>query len=283
MAQQTVPTLVETDWLEAGIGDPSIRIVDASWHLPAAGRSGADEFSAAHIPGAVFWDIDAVADPAASLPHMMPDEAVFERHMKTLGISNDQHVVVYDNVSMMTAPRVWWTLRAFGHGNVSLLNGGFVKWQAENRPATAEIEPVPDVGFKAAYDPGMVRSVEDVMANLDTGNAQVLDARSAGRFAGTDPEPRPECRSGHIPGSLNLPFNTLIDPDTATVRPPDELAARLSDSGVDTGRPVITTCGSGVTACVLALAMHLTGKEDVAIYDGSWTEWGSRADTPVET
>ena len=283
MASQSVPTLLETDWLAANLDDPSVRIVDASWHLPAAGRSGADEFAAAHIPGAVFWDIDAIADPSSSLPHMMPDEATFESHMNRLGISNDHHVVIYDNVSMMTCARAWWTLRAFGHQRVSLLNGGFVKWQAENRPETADASPVAAGGYKAAFDPAMVKSADDVSANLDSKDAQVLDARSAGRFAGTDPEPRPECRSGHIPGSLNLPFNTLIDPDTATVLPADALAERLADAGIDNDRPVITTCGSGVTACVLALAMHLTGKDDVAIYDGSWTEWGSRTDTPVET
>lgn len=283
MAQQTVPTLVETDWLAKNINDPSVRIVDASWHLPAAGRSGADEYAAAHIPGAVFWDIDAIADPSSSLPHMMPDEATFESHMKALGISNDDHVVIYDNVSMMTCARAWWSLRAFGHDRVSLLNGGLVKWLAEDRAVTADATPVPDVGFTATFNPAMVRSVDDVRANLDSSSAQVLDARSAGRFAGVDPEPRPECRSGHIPGSLNLPFNTLIDPDTSTIRPGNDLTARLSASGIDPDRPVITTCGSGVTACVLALAMHLTGKDDVAIYDGSWTEWGSRTDTPVET
>jgi thiosulfate/3-mercaptopyruvate sulfurtransferase len=283
MTQEPAPTLVETDWLAENLDDPSVRIIDASWHLAAAGRSGAEEYAAAHIPGAVFWDIDAIADPDSSLPHMMPDEATFEAHMNILGVSNDQHIVVYDNVSMMTAPRVWWTLRAFGHSRVSLLNGGQVKWQAEGRALTADTSAVPDTSFKAAFDPAMMRSIDDVRANIDSTAAQVLDARSAGRFVGADPEPRPECRSGHIPGSLNLPFNRLIDPDTATVRPQNELAAHLAESGIDPDRPVITTCGSGVTACVLALAMHLTGKDDVAVYDGSWTEWGGRTDTPVET
>jgi thiosulfate/3-mercaptopyruvate sulfurtransferase len=283
MTQDTVPTLVETDWLAENLGDPSIRIIDASWHLPAAGRSGGDEFSVAHIPGAVFWDIDAIADPNSSLPHMMPDEATFEGYMKTLGISNDQHIVIYDDVSMMTAPRVWWTLRAFGHNRVSLLNGGQVKWQAEGRSLTANASTVPETNFRAAFDPAMMRSIDDVQANLNNMAAQVLDARSAGRFAAIEPEPRPECRSGHIPGSLNLPFNRLVDPETATMRPQNELAAHLAESGIDPDQPVITTCGSGVTACVLALAMHLTGKDDVAVYDGSWTEWGGRTDTPVET
>jgi len=283
MTQDTVPTLVETDWLAENLGDPSIRIIDASWHLPAAGRSGGDEFSVAHIPGAVFWDIDAIADPNSSLPHMMPDEATFEGYMKTLGISNDQHIVIYDDVSMMTAPRVWWTLRAFGHNRVSLLNGGQVKWQAEGRSLTANASTVPETNFRAAFDPAMMRSIDDVQENLNNMAAQVLDARSAGRFAAIEPEPRPECRSGHIPGSLNLPFNRLVDPETATMRPQNELAAHLAESGIDPDQPVITTCGSGVTACVLALAMHLTGKDDVAVYDGSWTEWGGRTDTPVET
>lgn len=283
MAHDPVPALVETHWLADNIDDSSIRIVDASWHMPAAGRSGAAEFSAAHIPGAVFWDIDAVADPSSSLPHMMPDEATFARHMKALGISNDHHVVVYDNVSMMTSARAWWMLRAFGHDRVSLLNGGQVKWQAEGRAVSDDAPSIPDVDFSATFNPAMIRSLDDLRANIENPAAQVLDARSAGRFAGTDPEPRPECRSGHIPGNLNLPFNTLIDPDTATVRPQADLADRLAGAGIAPGRPVITSCGSGITACVLALALHLTGRDDVAVYDGSWTEWGSSPDTPVET
>ena len=283
MTDTSVPTLVETEWLATKLGNPSVRIVDATWLLPNAGREGIDDYKAGHIPGAVFWDIDAIADPSSSLPHMMPDEATFERHMKALGVSNDQHVVVYDNVSMMTAPRVWWTLRAFGHNRVSLLNGGQVKWQGEGRGLTADASTVPDTNFKAAFDPAMMRSIDDVRTNIDSTASQVLDARSAGRFIGAVPEPRPECRSGHIPGSLNLPFSRLVDPDTATMRPQNELAAHLAESGIDPDQPVITTCGSGVTACVLALAMHLTGKDDVAVYDGSWTEWGGRTDTPVET
>jgi thiosulfate/3-mercaptopyruvate sulfurtransferase len=283
MTDNAVPTLVQTEWLASQLDNPSVRIVDATWMLPNAARKGIEDFSAGHIPGAVFWDIDAIADPASSLPHMMPDEATFERHMNSLGISNDHHVVVYDSVSMMTSARVWWALRAFGHDRVSLLDGGAVKWRAEGRALSADAAEIGDTSFKAGFNPAMVRSLDDVRANLDTGAAQVLDARSAGRFAAAEPEPRPECRSGHIPGSLNLPFNTLIDPATSTIRPAAELSASLAKAGIDSARPVVTTCGSGITACVLALAMHLTGKDDVAIYDGSWTEWGSRTDTPVAT
>ena len=283
MTDNAVPTLVQTEWLASQLDNPSVRIVDATWMLPNAARKGIEDFSAGHIPGAVFWDIDAIADPASSLPHMMPDEATFERHMNSLGISNDHHVVVYDSVSMMTSARVWWALRAFGHDRVSLLDGGAVKWRAEGRALSADAAEIGDTSFKAGFIPAMVRSLDDVRANLDTGAAQVLDARSAGRFAAAEPEPRPECRSGHIPGSLNLPFNTLIDPATSTIRPAAELSASLAKAGIDCARPVVTTCGSGITACVLALAMHLTGKDDVAIYDGSWTEWGSRTDTPVAT
>lgn len=283
MTDETVPTLVDTDWLASQLDNPSVRIVDATWTLPTVDRTGVEDYNAGHIPGAIFWDIDAIADPASSLPHMMPDEATFERHMEALGISSNHHVVVYDNVSMMTSARVWWALRAFGHDRVSLLNGGSVKWREEGRALSTDTVQIPDAAFKASFNPAMIRSLDDMRGNLDTAAEQVLDARSAGRFIGADPEPRPECRSGHIPGSYNLPFNTVIDPGTSTIRPAAELSASLAASGIDTARPVVTTCGSGITACVLALAMHLTGKEDVAIYDGSWTEWGSLTDTPVET
>ena len=277
----TVPTLVETDWVADRLGDSAIRIVDATWYLPTVDRKGIQDYEEGHLPGAVFWDIDAIADPGTHLPHMMPDQATFEGHMKALGIGSDHHVIVYDNIKMMTAPRVWWTLRAFGHGRVSLLNGGLNKWRAENLPLSTDPDDIPDVTFSANFNAAMIRSVEQVWANVASEDEQVLDARGAGRFNGTDPELRPECRSGHIPKSLNLPFNELIDPETGTIRPPKELAARINASGIDSSSPVVTTCGSGITACVLALGLHLTGRHDVAVYDGSWTEWGSREDTPV--
>ena len=255
----TVPTLVETDWLADNLDDASIRIVDATWYLPTVDRKGIQDYEEGHIPGAVFWDIDAIADPDTDLPHMMPDEATFAGHMKALGIGSDHHVVVYDNMKMMTAPRVWWTLRAFGHEKLSLLNGGLNKWRAEDRTLSTDPADIPDVDFAAAFNPAMIRSVEQVWANVTSKDEQVLDARGAGRFNGTDPEPRPECRSGHIPNSMNLPFNELIDPETGTVRVAEELEARIDASGIDAARPIVTTCGSGITACVLALGLHLTG------------------------
>ena len=277
----SIPTLVETEWLAENLDNSDIRIVDATWYLPTVERDGIENYDAGHIPGAVFWDIDAIADPQSSLPHMMPDETTFQGYMKMLGIGSDHHVIVYDNMKLMTAPRVWWTLRVFGHERVSLLNGGQNKWSAEDRPLTTDAPKIPETAFRAIFNSSMIRSVDDIWANIRTSDEQILDARGAGRFDGTDPEPRPECRSGHIPGSQNLPFNELIDPQMGTVLPIKELASRIQAAGIDDARPVVTTCGSGITACVLALGLHLIGRHDVAVYDGSWTEWGGREDTPV--
>ena len=280
---EIVPTLVETEWLAGLLDDSSIRVVDATWHLPTAGRNGIDDYLEGHISGAVFWDIDAVADPSSDLPHMIPDEAEFERHMRKLGIGSQHHVVVYDAVNMMTAPRVWWTLRTFGHDRVSILDGGLKKWMAEDRTLSSAEAEIQDVTFKAHFDPAMTRSLQAVRNISDTNSALLLDARSPGRFSGIEPEPRPNCRPGHIPGSINLPFTNLIDPKTGTVKPVAEIKTLVDEFGVDPDKPVVTTCGSGITACVLALGLHLTGFTDVAVYDGSWTEWGSRTDTPAET
>ncbi len=275
--------LVETDWLADRLGDPGIRIVDATWYLPGVDRSGRDEYAERHIPGAVYWDLDEIVDPADPLPHMLPDAAAFAEHMARLGIGDGMKVVVYDAVGSMTAPRVWWMLRSFGHDDVAVLDGGFAKWLAEGRPTDADAPAIGTGHFTATVRPHMVRDVVAVRANLDSRAEQVLDARSVGRFTGTDPELRPNCRSGHIPGSLNLPYTGLIDGELKTFLPADTLAERFAASGIDASRPVVTTCGSGVTACVLALGLHLIGRDDVAIYDGSWSEWGTRDDTPVET
>jgi thiosulfate/3-mercaptopyruvate sulfurtransferase len=277
-----VDTLVGTAWLADALGAPDLRIVDGSWHMPQARRDPRAEFLAAHIPGAVFFDIDAVADHATDLPHMLPAPEAFAAAAGALGIGDGDRVVVYDTRGVVSAARVWWTFRVFGHDAVAVLDGGLAKWRAEGRPlASGEAAPAPRA-FTPRFRPELVRGLAAMRENLAAPRAQVLDARSAGRFAGSEPEPRPGLRGGHIPGSLSLPYETLYRPD-ATLRPPDDLRAAFAAAGVDPARPVVTTCGSGITASVLALALHLLGRRDVAVYDGSWTEWATRPDTPIET
>lgn len=282
MTDSKIDALVSTDWLADRLDDPTVRVVDATWHLPTVGREGREDYEARHIPGAVFWDIDAIADPDDPLPHMLPDPERFAADMSALGIGDDTHVVVYDSVGMMTSPRVWWTLRHFGHDAVSLLDGGLVKWLAEDRPVEAGAAKPAKASFTPKRPRADARDLEQIRANIASAAEQVLDARAAGRFIGVEPEPRPECRSGHIPNSLNLPFTELIDPETKTILPVTELAQKFADAGIDMNRPVTTSCGSGVTACVLALGLHLLGHDNVAVYDGSWSEWGARQDTPIE-
>ena len=275
--------IVDTAWLGENINSPNIRVIDATWYLPNSGKTGFEDYKKEHIPGAVFWDIDSISDPYSSLPHTMPNEEVFEGHMNAIGISNHHKLIVYDNVKMMTAPRVWWMLRAFGHNNISVLDGGMIKWQAEQRPISKALPIMPKTSFSANLNRKMIRSFEQIEANLITKEEIILDARSSGRFEGSEAEPRAGCRPGHIPESLNLPFNRLIDPQKGTFLPLEKLTKEIKSTALDLEKPVITTCGSGVTACVLALALHLLEKKDVAVYDGSWSEWGSKSETPVET
>src|SRR5690606_23417753 len=236
----------------------------------------------AHVPRTVFWDIETIADRSTGLPHMMPTPEDFAAHMGAMGIGDDTTVVVYDGIGLFTAARPWWMLRAFGHDKVVILDGGLPKWMAEGRPVT-DRPPLQRIAtFTPRLRPELIRDIGAIMDNLRTGKEQVVDARSEARFSGREPEPRPNCRSGHIPNSRNVPYNHLIDPQTRTVLPRHCLKNRFAGVGIDLNRPVVASCGSGVSACIVALALYLVGKKDVAVYDGSWTEWATRKDTPVE-
>jgi thiosulfate/3-mercaptopyruvate sulfurtransferase len=273
--------LVSTEWLAAHLGAPDVRVVDGTWHLPQAKRDARAEFLAAHIPGAVFFDIDGVADLATSLPHMLPTPGQFAAAVGALGIGSGDRVVVYDVRGVVSAARVWWTFRAFGHEAVTVLDGGLRRWKAEGRPVESGAATPAPRAFSASLRPELVRDLAAMRANVASRATQVVDARSPGRFAGTEPEPRAGLRGGHIPGSLNLPYETLYRSD-GRLKEPDELRVAMQSAGVDLVRPIVTSCGSGVTAAVLALALHRCGRPDVAIYDGSWSEWGSLPDTPID-
>lgn len=275
--------LVSTEWLASNLADKNLRVVDASFTLPGVSPNGHELYRKRHIPGAVFFDIDAVADALNPLPHMLPDEKTFGQMMGKLGLGDRHKIVVYDSMGLSSAPRAWWSLRAYGHKDVAVLNGGMPKWLAENRPVTSEIHRYPAATFTARlFKPGL-RDKAQMLANLKTRREQVIDARSSARFAGTAPEPRSGLRGGHIPGSLSLPSDQLSDPKTKEVLPADTLAARFRAAGLDPQKPVTASCGSGVTACALAFGLHLLGWNEAAIYDGSWSEWGLPGSTPVET
>ncbi len=284
MASADPEALISTGQLAARLDDPQVRIVDASWHMPQLGRDPRAEFAAEHIPGAVFFDIDEVADKENPLPHMLPAAAAFAEKRAALGIAADALVVCYDTIGVGSAARAWWTFRAFGHDAVCVLDGGLPKWRAEGRPVAAgEAAPTPAAARAVSARPALVRDLDRVREAVESGGEQILDARSRGRFAGSEPEPRAGLRGGHMPGARNLPFQDLYRPEDKTMKDPAALAALYRDAGVDFDRPVVTSCGSGVTACNLALGLHLAGHRRVAVYDGSWTEWGGRDNTPVET
>lgn len=275
--------LVDTGWLASHLRSPDIRVVDASWYMPAEGRDAEAEFLKRHIPGAVFFDIDEIADTASPYPHMLPSPEKFSARVRKLGLGDGTRIVVYDGAGLFSAARVWWMFRVFGHDDVAVLDGGFPEWlrnglPTESGPAATRRE----LFFTARVNHALLREFDQMLANLATGGETVVDARSAARFNAQEPEPRRGLKGGHIPGSLNLPYASLLDSENKTLLPADRLAERFAAAGVDLSRPVTATCGSGVTAPILAFALHLLGHENTAVYDGSWTEWASRENAPVE-
>ncbi len=282
MAYVNPQSLVSTEWLAAHLDQPDLRIVDATYFLPHLNRNAKAEYLERHLPGAVHFDIDDISDTSIPLPHMLPPPEKFASRVRRLGIGDGNRIVVYDALGMMSAARVWWMFRIFGAREVAILDGGLPKWLAEGRPLEDGQVTLQERHFTARLDNTQVRSKDQIRRNLDTKREQVLDARAAGRFKGTEPELWAGRRSGHIPGSHNLPYNQILNPDM-TFKDADSLRQLYEGAGIDLKKPVVTSCGSGVTACVLAFGMHLIGHRDVAVYDGSWAEWGLPGDTPIET
>jgi thiosulfate/3-mercaptopyruvate sulfurtransferase len=275
--------LVTTEWLAAHLNDPKVKILDASFKLPGVTPLPKDDFLQAHIPGAVFFDVDAVSDHTNPLPHMFPSAEQFGNDVGQLGIGSGDTVVVYDSGGWVAGPRAWWMFISYGHDNVRVLDGGLKKWMAEGRPTESGAASPDRATFKATFDARRVRSMRQLVANVGSGAEQVIDARASDRFEGRAAEPRPGLRSGHIPRSRNVPYNKLIDAATGTMKPLSELREAFSVAGVKLDLPVVTSCGSGVSAAVLTLALYRLGIENPALYDGSWSEWGRSDGPPVAT
>ena len=280
MAQDS-PFTIDADWLQQRLGEPGLTIVDASWYLPAQKRDARGEYEAAHIPGARFLDQDAVSDPDSSLPHTLPSPRHFAQYVGAMGVSADDTIVVYDGPGFFSAPRAWWMFRVMGVFQTYILDGGFDGWKATGRPVTAEPTKIAPSVFHADFDAGRVASLADMRRIVDTGESQIADARGPGRFSGTEPEPRAGIRSGHMPGARNLPYSALSE--NGELLSKDRLRKVIEGAGIDLSRSVITSCGSGITAAVVTLALETLGHTDNRLYDGSWTEWGGLSDTPVVT
>ena len=275
--------IVNTAWLAEHMNAPDLVILDGSWHLPTANRNPKAEYLVEHIPGAIFFDIDDLSDEKSSLPHMLPSTIKFASRMKKMGIGDGMRIVVYDTHGLFSAARVWWTFRAMGHEDVAVLDGGLKKWKAEGRP----LEDGPPITRSPRhYTPRanrqIIRDLDEMKALLAKGGMQLVDARPAGRFAGTEPEPRPGLRGGHIPGSRNVPSPQILNAD-GTLKTAEALTALFKSAGIDPAQPVVTTCGSGVTASMLSLALAVLGQTHAAVYDGSWAEWGQDNGLPIET
>lgn len=275
------PFTVDADWLQNRLGEPGLTIVDASWYLPAQKRDARAEYDAAHIPGARFLDQDAVSDPDSPLPHTLASPQYFAQYVGAMGISADDIIIVYDGPGFFSAPRAWWMFRVMGVFQVYILDGGFDRWKAAGRPVAAEPTKTAPCVFHADFDAGRVACLADMRRIVGTRESQIADARSAGRFAGTEPEPRAGVRSGHMPGARNVPSSTLAE--NGELLPKDRLRKVIEDAGIDLSKPVVTSCGSGITAAAITLALETLGHTDNRLYDGSWTEWGGLGDTPVVT
>lgn len=280
MVQDDPGVLVSTAWLARHLHDPDLRVLDASWYMPDSGRNARAEHAASHIPGARFFDIDEIADHRSGLPHTVPTPEKFVSRLRAMGIGDGHQVVVYDGSGLFSAARVWWTFRLMGKDDVAVLDGGLPKWRAEGLPLDDQPPVIRDRHMTVQRRAHLVKDVTEVAAASKLGSHEILDARGPARFRGEVPEPRPGLRSGHIPGSRNIHYATLLAED-GTMRPPEELRALLLAAGVDLDKPVITTCGSGVTACIINLALERIGHRNHALYDGSWSEWGMYGDLKV--
>lgn len=282
MTRDDPKTIVSTQWLAAHLKDPDLRVLDASWYLPGSKRDPFAEYQAAHIPGARFFDLDDVSDHRSDLPHMVPPVEKFMSRMRAIGVGDGHQIVVYDGSGLFSAPRVWWLFKLMGQMDIAVLDGGFPKWQAEGHPVE-DLPPIlRDRHMMVRRQNQMVKDVTQVSAASKLGESEIVDARSPGRFYGKDPEPRPGLRAGHIPGSKNVFYKDLLNADD-TMKSPDEMRQVFLEAGVDLDKPVITSCGSGVTAAILSLGLTRMGKTDHSLYDGSWTEWGMFPTLPIAT